>query len=236
MNPTLPGTLRLVPRTPLAPRAPLAALALTAMLACTADAAQQWYTVEIIVFDTPGGEGLDAEHWPADPGEPSLEGAVELTPAPGDAPDGGVHAFRLLDRADLSLSGAFRTLRRSARYRPLLHAGWRLPGLPRSAARPAHVGPRLGAAAASGSENDPPAVRGTVKVSVARYLHVELDLLYRLSGDDMAAVPEGTPRWFRLESERRMRSRELHYIDHPLFGVLVWITPFQTASESAPEA
>ena len=218
------GSPRLVPEAPLAA---FVAFALTAMLACTADAAQQWYTVEIIVFDVPGNEGLHAEHWPADPGEPSLEGAVGLTPAFEGVPGGGVHAFRLLDRADLSLDRVRSTLRRSARYRPLLHAGWRLPGLPRNAARPAYVGTRL---AAAGDGNDPPAVRGTVKVSVARYLHVELDLLYRRSGDDVAAAPEGTPTWFRLESERRMRSRELHYIDHPLFGVLVRITPFAPAS------
>ena len=73
-------------------------------------------------------------------------------------------------------------------------------------------------------------MRGTVKVSVARYLHVELDLLYRRSGDDAAVAPEGTPTWFRLESERRMRSRELHYVDHPLFGVLMRITPSAPAS------
>lgn len=218
------GAPRLVPEAPLAA---FVAFALTAMLACTADAAQQWYTVEIIVFDVPGNEGLHAEHWPADPGEPSLEGAVELAPAFEDAPGGGVHAFRLLDRADLSLNRVRSTLRRSARYRPLLHAGWRQPGLSRNAARPAHIGPRL---AAAGNGSDLPVVRGTVKVSVARYLHVELDLLYRLSGADAAAAPEGTPTWFRLESERRMRSRELHYVDHPLFGVLMRITPSAPAS------
>ena len=230
MNPAGIGGRRLAPRAPPAPGTPFAALAvfvLTTMLGGAADAAQQWYVVEIIVFDTPGNEGLHAEHWPADPGEPSLEGAVALTPGFEGAPGGGIHAFRLLDRADLSLDRVRNTLRRSARYRPLLHAGWRLPGLPRNAARPAYIGAGL---AAEGNGNDPPAVRGTVKVSVARYLHVELDLLYRLSGADAAAAPEGTPTWSRLESERRMRSRELHYIDHPLFGVLMRITPSAPAS------
>ena len=33
-----------------------------------------------------------------------------------------------------------------------------------------------------------------------------------------------------------MRSGELHYIDHPLFGVLVLIEPFQVPPRSAPEA
>ena len=219
MNPAAAGGRRLAPRAPPAPRRPFAALAvfvLTAMLGGAADAAQRWYVVEIIVFDTPGNEGLDVEHWPADPGALSIEDAAGL------APGGGARAFRRLDRAGLSLNRVRNTLRRSARYRPLLHTGWRAPGLPRNAARPAYIGARL---ADTGNGDDPPAVYGTVKVSVGRYLHVELDLLYRLSGADVAAAPEGTPTWFRLRAERRMRSRELHYIDHPLFGALVRIAP-----------
>lgn len=31
----------------------------------------------------------------------------------------------------------------------------------------------------------------------------------------------------RLNQSRRMRSNELHYIDHPLFGILVQITPYK---------
>ena len=225
MSPAATGERRLAPRAPSAPGTPFAALAvfvLTAIFGGAADAAQRWYVVEIIVFDTPGNEGLDVEHWPADPGTLSLDGAVAVAPAPQEASGGGGRAFRLLDRAGLSLNRVRNTLRRSARYRPFLHAGWRLPGLSRNAARPAYIGAGL---AAEGDGNDPPAVHGTVKVSVARYLHVELDLLYRPSGADVAAAPEGTPTWFRLRSERRMRSRELHYIDHPLFGVLVRIAP-----------
>ena len=207
------------------------ALAVTfvAALAISADASARWYTVEIIVFDDLQSEGLHAEHWPADPGEPSLEGAFEIV-SPSDHESGGTaRTFRLVDRSELSLNRVWRSLRRSARYRPFLHAGWRLQGLRRSAARPAHVGARLansGTDAAVRDGGERPTVRGTVKVSLARYLQVELDLLYSRPGNGRFAAPDAVPTRFRLVSERRMRSRELHYIDHPLFGVLVRITPF----------
>lgn len=98
------------------------------------------------------------------------------------------------------------------------------------------------------------ALDGTVRVHRARYLHVQADLLYYrpVDGDspapptaaDSAALPapdspdtafieqllaedDATPRLFRLTESRRMRSRELHYLDHPLFGVLLEAWPVE---------
>ena len=218
------------------------ALALAATFATVpaipAGASERWFTVEIIVFDDLQDENLHAERWPEEPGEPSLRGAIELTrPHEGEAEE-AVHAFRLLNRSELSLNKVRDSLRRSARYRPFLHAGWRVPGLPHGAARPAHVSPRLGNGGASvpGSvSRERPAVQGTVQVSLARYLQIDLDLLYSRPDSGESTMPNGVPTRFRLMSKRRMRSRELHYIDHPLFGVLVLITPFQATSQGTPE-
>ncbi len=110
------------------------------------------------------------------------------------------------------------------------------------------------------------ALDGTVRVHRARYLHVKADLLYYrpLDGDASAPVPpdSGSPelplpdspdtalieqllaeedvatRLFRLTESRRMRSAELHYLDHPLFGMLVeaWPVKFPEAPPAAPLA
>ena len=207
-------------------------LALTAIMgaafALPARAADRWFTVEIIVFDDLRNENLHAEHWPADPGEPSLRNAVELTHLPEDAPDDTVHAYRLMNPAHLALGKVRNRLRRSAHYRPLVHVGWHLPGLPRNAARPVHVGRSLGDSGVRAAERagaGRPSVHGTVTVSLARYLQVDVDLLYSRPASGEAAAPAPVPTRFRLVSERRMRSGELHYIDHPLFGVLVLLTP-----------
>lgn len=43
----------------------------------------------------------------------------------------------------------------------------------------------------------------------------------------MALADEFVPtRIVQLQEERKMRSKELHYIDHPLFGLIILITPF----------
>jgi hypothetical protein len=100
-----------------------------------------------------------------------------------------------------------------------------------------------------------PALDGTLRVHRARYLHVQADLLYYrpLDTDARAAVPandnadatlmadspdtafieqllaeeDSAPRLFRLSESRRMRSRELHYLDHPLFGMIVEAWPVE---------
>ena len=214
----------------------LAVLAAAAVLAVLpplpAGAAERWFTVEIIVFDDLRGEGRHTEHWPADPGEPSVDGSIELERLPGGQPDGAAHAFRLVNRSELSLSGVRDALRRSANYRPLLHTAWRLPGVGHKAARPAHVGARLGDSGADGNGGERPTVQGTVKVSLARFLRVDLDLLYIRPATGEVSAPDAVPTRFRLVSERRMRSRELHYIDHPMFGILMWIESHRAEPEA----
>lgn len=99
------------------------------------------------------------------------------------------------------------------------------------------------------------ALDGTLRVHRARYLHVEADLLYYRPVDGDASVPvsagndpdaaplldspdtalielllaedDRAPRLFRLNESRRMRSRELHYLDHPMFGMLVEVWPVE---------
>ena len=110
------------------------------------------------------------------------------------------------------------------------------------------------------------ALDGTLRVHRARYLHVQADLLYYRpldsdlgavipSDDSSGATPvadspdtalieqllaeeDAAPRLFRLTQNRRMRSRELHYLDHPLFGMLVeaWPVELPQALEAAPGA
>lgn len=83
---------------------------------------------------------------------------------------------------------------------------------------------------------------GLVALGLQRYLYVSLDLVYapeglapalqpaaRGSADDAALAgglaPPAEFLGFRLRETRRLRSRELHYFDHPLFGVILLVTP-----------
>ncbi|MEE4248965.1 MAG: CsiV family protein [Alcanivoracaceae bacterium] len=64
-------------------------------------------------------------------------------------------------------------------------------------------------------------LQGALRFHLSRYLHIEPLLWY---GSDSS---DGQRIWGKIDQKRRMRSEELHYLDHPLFGLLVRITPWQ---------
>ena len=68
------------------------------------------------------------------------------------------------------------------------------------------------------------AVAEILRVRLGRFLHVESRLVYH-------DVEEG--RSYRLFESRKMRSRELHYIDNPRFGILTRIVPVENTATEA---
>lgn len=158
--------------------------------------AQGWVLVELIVFNNSDPSALTAERWRASPGVPDTTLAVPLAVGSDRVRPMGPSVYRL--------AGVWQRLRDSGQYRPLRHLAWRQPGMTASRAPIVQVG------------NDPNgAVFGTVKVSQSRFLHIELDLLVR-DGDGS----------FRVQTRRKMNANELHYIDHPLVGILARVSPY----------
>jgi hypothetical protein len=132
--------------------------------------------------------------------------------------------FRLLRPEELQLTSQYRILERNPQaYTPLLHGGWVQPGLPESDARPFDL-------AMLGATNPV----GSIRLYLSRFLHVDLDVSYQ---DVVGAVPATPPALtnelaevpiaprYHLTADRTTRSGELHYFDHPAFGVLVKVTP-----------
>jgi hypothetical protein len=155
--------------------------------------------------------------------EPSPAPAVAPVPAdPLEAARAEALSVRPLRPEELKLGNEYRKLQAIAAYQPLVHAGWVQPGLPEADAEPFDL-------KTLGILNP----RGTVRVHLSRFLHITLDLTYQAAS---AATPPGggandgldeivlAPQ-YRLTAARSARSNELHYFDHPAFGVLVRVTP-----------
>ena len=83
-------------------------------------------------------------------------------------------------------------------------------------------------------------VDGTLQIRSSLYLHVDLDfVLFRKPSIDDAEVREQleagliTNRinipadYVRLTESRRIKLNELHYYDHPLFGVIVQVSRYE---------
>ena len=129
--------------------------------------------------------------------------------------------IRLLTPEELKLGNEYRRLRALAAYTPLVHTGWVQPGLPEGEGEPFDL-------AVLGIVNP----SGTIRVHLSRFLHITLDLTYRAeapasptlaANDGLGELVLPTP--YHLVATRSARSGELHYFDHPAFGVLVRVTP-----------
>ncbi len=86
-----------------------------------------------------------------------------------------------------------------------------------------------------------------IRVSLARYLRVGTDLLLTLDplpGEENKVISDSeqnseaettpAPRYFRVQQVRRhIRSTELHYLDHPVLGMLIMFTPHTTTGKAA---
>lgn len=166
------------------------------------------YIIELLIFENLKQATVE-EQW-----QDEFEEPTRKTPATLNA--------NWQSASALQLTNAKAALTRSSSYRPLLHKAWRQTV---SKSRRAVVLPENTSSASGDS------VSGTVIVTKGRYLHLNLDLILN-TVPDTAFIGEdyrfGSPATqIKLQQKRRMRSRKLHYIDHPRFGVLALITPVE---------
>ena len=205
----------------------LSLLALLGSVASHGDETARQFDIELILFANinahDGGEAWPVEEhsgWSRNDRDtlPDTEDMAPLDMARQD-PDG----WTRLPESEHRLTAVADALRRSASYRPLAHVRWRQAVLAPDAS------PSIDFTALTGraQQEATPRVVGNLRLSVARYLHLETDL--RLVEDHPYAAWEPGTRVFPLRQSRRMRSGELHYIDHPRMGILVLVTPYTAA-------
>lgn len=192
----------------------------TAVPPAAAQSAADWYEIEIIVFRQPEPTGANAELHPVDPPPPEASQVVSLRqPGAGGVP------YEMLRSGDLKLGGVYESLEQSERYEPLLHIGWRQPGVGESAAASVAIPPEW----QPWSQAQRPPLHGLVRFHKERYLHLAVDLRYQppaVAPDEPELAFDGTmtetvtPTYVHQQS-RRLRTGELHYLDHPTLGVVV---------------
>lgn len=187
-----------------------------------------------------------------------------------------------LAEEELGLHEIAERLAAHPRYRPLMLRGWRQPVSSRMVARPvvlrsdpeeALLVPLEAYPLATAILEPPPSLsrgfngvdewlplEGTVRAWAGRYLHLDIDLVYRRLAEVVSITPpmvtpetpnpstaasatDGSPatdrrevlQQFRMQQTRRLRSDQLHYFDHPAFGALARLIPYPASqSQAAP--
>lgn len=171
-------------------------LVLISSLYVSQAAAASTFKIEMVVFQR-GSTG--GEFSREDRGGPSSSSAIATLTGSQGSPVSIGQGITVLPSNQLSLKAEAEALRRKG-MTPLFHAAWRqsVRGRNNSDWLWVNAGP----------------VRGLVRVSLGRYLHFDTNLVYR-----------GSNATLQSKEHRRLRSRELHYIDHPSFGILLEMTP-----------
>ena len=197
-------------------------------------AASGWYQIELLLFRGQTLPEGGTEIW-SGTNMPNASGAVALQD-PADTRASVV----LVSPGARRLNAHRLQLARSGRYEPLLHRAWRQPVEDESRAQTLY----FQLPEPDSGRTGPPLLTGTIRVSRGRFLHADLDVALREpggAGTSASASPAGetTPeasrdRIYRMRESRRMRSGELHYLDHPTLGALLQVTPL--APEPAPAA
>jgi len=147
--------------------------------------------------------GGSGELWPAEPGEPDPEKAVGRLSAAG-----GSGGATMLPASSKILGPAAYTLKKKGMI-VHDHLAWTQATRGRNSDTWYWIG--------SGR------LSGLVRLSRGRYLHLDTDLLLRDAGSSQP---------YRIKLHRRMRSDELHYVDHPKLGILIRAKRLETQAPS----
>ena len=177
--------------------------------------------------------------------ETTLDQIGDQSPAPQDTPLKPSarltesEAARQVQLHELELDDQARRIRQRKNYHLVTHFAWIQPGYAQADA----IAFPLAELAGAGS-----GLKGDITLYLSRYLHMQFDLSISEPGSLPAANP-GAARdlsspitvaaledrglaampVFRIDEKRRMRSGELHYIDHPNFAALAPVTKVNPA-------
>ncbi len=170
------------------------------------------FKVEIVVFETLALRGWTEEFWPSNPDIIDTETAVNV--------DG-------LPETESMLSEQVEKMTPALGYKVLYHKTWLLNAVPEDEALPLLI-------SVIPEKEGQPRVEGTLLFYKSRYPHVivNLELERKIplrirkkfalhQKMELDQLPEY---WrFQIHESRKIKSNQLHYIDHPLFGALVQI-------------
>jgi Peptidoglycan-binding protein, CsiV len=198
---------------------------------------EQRYQVELIVFAR--HQAAPAEHWPT---EIHLSYPETLLSLKNDS--SSAEEFALLADNERLLNAHAATLSKGG-YSLLYHQAW----------RQMIYGQKTNIAISGGKTfNGHQELEGSIALSVGQYLklHTNLWLSQFAPAGANIATPNHTQAWpalpsppnifthedaknqdylvkriVKLNQERSMRSNEIHYIDHPLLGIIVKIVPVE---------
>jgi hypothetical protein len=168
------------------------------------------YEIEVMVFQNIRPEAEGEELWMSeriDPEIKDLDKAVAISTIPGE---------------DSDLTKVREIIEQDSNYRVLVHKQWAQNADTRSESKLVQL------------NTDDGELNGTFKFFMSRFLHVDVNLLYKESDSKSLFQAGNTENAadinYEIREQRRVRSNEMQYFDHPKFGLLVMVQPVDTTT------
>jgi hypothetical protein len=202
------------------------------------------YDIEILIFQNSQTVRLDGEQF-SDEAVKSPLSTPSIDIRPSELQELGIDEqalqdlFAELEADSLELNSIREYLERSSSYHPVLHLGWRQPSFGDEQAVAVRMGnfelplhsdlnePQSieellldpdGFTLFAGEHLQPGQLLGWLRLRTSLYLHIDIDFF-------LGTYEHTAPLTVRLQESRRVKFKELHYFDHPLFALLVQVRP-----------
>lgn len=212
------------------------------------------YEVEVIVFEELAHKYSDSEIWFASEDIQSADSQIKNFNdiRHNNQSEHVDPIFKKLSTENSRLHNELNKLKNSNDYNILAHEIWKQTGLDAEKSFSVHLNSRtkhiesVNATASPLSEQtisdkNNSFLTGSVTLIMSRYLHVNADLVFHMPEKfnlDETSIKTNLNKNYKsypVVFERRMRSKEVHYIDHPLIGMIILAIPFQIESEHIEE-
>ncbi len=213
------------------------------LLLVSSVSAQTLYQVELIAFARSTAEAESEENWDRQYKLSYPERIVTL-----QAADSGSAPWQMLGTESMQLKREADAIASRRNWRVLLHTAWR---------QPVEDTGRATAIVISGGKQHGihHELEGAFTLGFAeRWLHADTQLwLSRFGNNEAAFAPTKLPnppgaiaqpddgntnpptQVVVLQEQRRLRSGELHYFDHPKFGLVVLVTPVTARTDATAQ-
>lgn len=181
------------------------------------------YEVELIIFEDAKSRYLNSEKWSYND---MLNNVKDLSAATKPDKDS---QFKELDWNSAKLAANLKRIKSNPNYNVLINKRWKQTGLDRENSFNFNISSKQQTASneseVSPAETVSSYIAGDVKLIMSRYLHFAVNLQYfrPYQDENFNQLYQSFP----VVSERRMKSREIHYIDHPLVGIIILATPYK---------
>lgn len=179
--------------------------------------------IEVVVFQSLALRGWTEELWPD---AETLASKLTMQ-SKAISPHSNKNFAKLLPNDQLTMHAQVEKMTPDKGYQVLAHFGWLQETLPQQDSLPVLIDQTL-----QQHRQDTSSIYGSLRFYQERFAHIDLELeLDRIIPASIkqrfAEHQQLDPEWlndswrFQIKESRRIRPGEIHYLDHPIFGVLV---------------